>query len=114
MVWVQIRPPDSGFVAAFTRRMIRAPSAPGGAGAPSRAGATAQPVEQQIDSHRRHLGLMLGVGRLWLWHGWPVDGDGRALMQQVRARAKETVDQVPIKRVHPTADRHRAAARGHV
>lgn len=55
------------------------------------------------------VAVMVG-GQLRLWEGWPVDWDGRALMREVAAAAQRTVARAPITRVHPTSDRHRAAA----
>jgi cytosine/adenosine deaminase-related metal-dependent hydrolase len=60
--------------------------------------------------NRDQIVAVMVAGRLRLWRGWPVDWDGRELMRQVRAVAVDTVEKAPIKRVHPTADRHRAAA----
>ena len=48
------------------------------------------------------------AGRLRLWHGWPVDWDARALMEQVRERAATAIANAPIQRIHPTATEHRA------
>ena len=48
------------------------------------------------------------AGRMRLWHGWPIDWDARALMQQVRQRAAGAVANAPIQRIHATADVHRA------
>jgi 5-methylthioadenosine/S-adenosylhomocysteine deaminase len=60
--------------------------------------------------NRDQIVAVMVAGRLRLWQGWPVDWDGRALMRQVAAVAKDIVARAPIQRVHPTADRHRAAA----
>jgi cytosine/adenosine deaminase-related metal-dependent hydrolase len=50
-------------------------------------------------------------GRLRLWHGWPLDWDGRALLREVDEAARGAVSRAPIKRVHPTSDAHRAQVR---
>ena len=42
-------------------------------------------------------------GRLRLWQGWPVDWDGRALLQEVREVARERVARAPIHKVQPLA-----------
>lgn len=59
--------------------------------------------------NRDQIVAVMVAGRLRLWKGWPVDWDGRALMQQVAEAAKATVARAPIKRVHPTSAQHRAA-----
>ncbi len=46
-------------------------------------------------------------GRLRLWHGWPTDWDGRALMRKVAELARDAVARAPIKRIHPTTTGHR-------
>lgn len=40
------------------------------------------------------------AGRLRLWQGWPVDWDGRALLAEVRAKARDEVARAPIHKVH--------------
>ena len=60
----------------------------------------------RFGSRDQIVGVMVG-GRLRLWQGWPIDWDGRALMRQVAAIAKEAVARAPIKRVHPTSTTHR-------
>jgi 5-methylthioadenosine/S-adenosylhomocysteine deaminase len=49
-------------------------------------------------------------GRLRLWRGWPVDWDGRALMQEIAERARVAVQSAPIQRIHPVSRQHRLAA----
>ncbi|MDB5956181.1 amidohydrolase family protein [Ramlibacter sp.] len=51
-------------------------------------------------------------GVLRLWQGWPLAWDARALLQQVRAVAREDIARAPIQRVHPTADEHRRRSAG--
>ncbi len=53
-------------------------------------------------------------GRLRLWRGQPLDWDGEALLDEVDAVARRAVELAPIRRVHPTADRHRASVRAGV
>lgn len=52
-------------------------------------------------------------GQLRLWHGWPVDWDGKALLREVATIARRDVARAPIHRVHPTADAHRAQSANH-
>ncbi|MDB5656135.1 MAG: amidohydrolase [Tardiphaga sp.] len=59
--------------------------------------------------NRDQIVAVMVAGRLRLWQGWPVDWDGRALMQRITAAARDSVARAPIQRVHPTADAHRAA-----
>jgi cytosine/adenosine deaminase-related metal-dependent hydrolase len=59
--------------------------------------------------NRDQIAGVLVAGRLRLWQGWPVDWDGRALVRQVGAVAKETVARAPIKRVHLPSQQHRTA-----
>jgi len=44
-----------------------------------------------------------------LWKGWPLDWDGRALLDEVRAIAQTAVANAPIHKVHPVSAAHRAA-----
>jgi 5-methylthioadenosine/S-adenosylhomocysteine deaminase len=60
--------------------------------------------------NRDQIVAVMVAGRLRLWKGWPLDWDGPALMQQVTAAARDAVVRAPIKRVHPTSEKHRAAA----
>ena len=41
------------------------------------------------------------AGQLRLWNGWPVDWDGRALLDEVRRVARTSVAKAPIRKVHP-------------
>jgi 5-methylthioadenosine/S-adenosylhomocysteine deaminase len=50
------------------------------------------------------------AGRLRLWHGWPVDWDGRVLMHEIAKRARDAVGRAQIERIHPSSSEHRAAA----
>jgi 5-methylthioadenosine/S-adenosylhomocysteine deaminase len=63
--------------------------------------------------NRDQIVAVMVAGKLRLWRGWPPDWDGRALMRQVAALAKDAVAKAPIQRVHPTADQHRAAIDPH-
>jgi cytosine/adenosine deaminase-related metal-dependent hydrolase len=60
--------------------------------------------------NRDQIVAVMVAGQLRLWKGWPVDWDGRALMKQITAAARDAVGRAPIKRVHPTTDVHRSAA----
>ena len=51
------------------------------------------------------------AGRPRLWRGWPVDWDGRRLIDDVRRRARKAVTDAPVQIVHPTATEHRKACR---
>ena len=52
-------------------------------------------------------------GALRLWHGWPLDWDGPALVAELRELATRAVQQAPIQRIHPpsTQDRLQRLAR---
>ncbi len=52
------------------------------------------------------------AGRPRLWRGWPVDWDARALLDDVRRRARKIVADAPVTIVHPTATEHRRGRRG--
>jgi len=47
------------------------------------------------------------AGQLRLWHGWPIDWDGRALMQKVSNRINDAIKNAPIHKVHPSSTEHR-------
>lgn len=47
------------------------------------------------------------AGRPRLWHGWPTDWDGPALVQHAAKLARDVVGKAPIRRLHPTSDDHR-------
>ena len=61
--------------------------------------------------NRDQIEAVFVAGRLRLWHGWPTDWDGRALMRKVAELARDAVARAPIKRVHPTSTAHRAGRR---
>lgn len=61
--------------------------------------------------NRDQIAAVMVAGKLRLWQGWPLDWDGRALIEQVAAAARETVARAPIKRVHLPSAQHRAAAK---
>ncbi|WP_204497567.1 amidohydrolase family protein [Aquibacillus albus] len=46
------------------------------------------------------------AGQLRLWHGWPTDWDGKALMREVSQRVNEAIDQAPIQKIHPSSTEH--------
>jgi 5-methylthioadenosine/S-adenosylhomocysteine deaminase len=62
--------------------------------------------------NRDQIVAVFVAGRLRLWHGWPVDWDGRALMHEIAKRARDAVGRAPIQRIHPVSSEHRAAALG--
>jgi 5-methylthioadenosine/S-adenosylhomocysteine deaminase len=62
--------------------------------------------------NRDQIVAVFVAGRLRLWHGWPVDWDGRVLMHEIAKRAREAVARAPIQRIHPVSSEHRAAAMG--
>ncbi|UQZ90221.1 S-adenosylhomocysteine deaminase [Deltaproteobacteria bacterium Smac51] len=53
--------------------------------------------------NRSQIEAVFVGGRLRLWQGWPVDWDGKALMERINKLAGEAVAQAPIKRVHGTS-----------
>ncbi|QJQ97035.1 amidohydrolase family protein [Halomonas sp. PA5] len=68
---------------------------------------------------REQITAVFTNGQLRLWQGWPLDWDGRALMQEVRQAASSAVAGASILRIHPTSDEHRkerqrATSRGSV
>lgn len=50
--------------------------------------------------NRDQIVAVMVAGKLRLWKGWPADWDGRALMQQITAAARDAVGRAPIQRVH--------------
>jgi 5-methylthioadenosine/S-adenosylhomocysteine deaminase len=61
--------------------------------------------------NRDQIEAVFVAGRLRLWHGWPTDWDGHALMRKVAELARDAVARAPIKRIHPTSAVHRAGRR---
>jgi 5-methylthioadenosine/S-adenosylhomocysteine deaminase len=61
--------------------------------------------------NRDQIVAVFVAGRLRLWHGWPVDWDGRALMHEIAKRARDAVRRAPIQRIHPVSGEHRATTR---
>ena len=57
--------------------------------------------------NRDQIAAVFVAGRLRLWHGWPVDWDGRALMRQVSELARQAVARAPIQHIHPSSTEHR-------
>ena len=57
--------------------------------------------------NRDQIKVVVSNGRLRPWQGWPVDGNARALLDQVRDAATHAVDRAPIYRVHPVSEKHR-------
>ena len=58
--------------------------------------------------NRDQIAAVFTAGRLRLWHGWPVDWDGPALLRRVAEVARDAVARAPIRRVHPRSTEHRA------
>lgn len=58
--------------------------------------------------NRDQIAAVFTAGRLRLWHGWPVDWDGRALLRDVARVARDAVARAPIQRVHHHSTEHRA------
>lgn len=58
---------------------------------------------------RDQIEAVFVAGRMRLWKGWPLDWDGRALLDEVRATAQTAIANAPIHKVHPTSAVHRAA-----
>jgi len=67
-------------------------------------------------ANRDQIVAVVVAGKLRLWRGWPVDWDGRALLDEVRRIAGDAVAQAPIQKIHPPSRAHRAEidARGWV
>lgn len=59
-------------------------------------------------ANRDQIVAVVVAGKLRLWHGWPVDWNARALLDQVATTAREVVARAPIQRVHPPSAEHRA------
>jgi len=53
---------------------------------------------------RDQIDAVFTNGRLRMAHGWPVDWDARALMEEIRVRAASAIARAPLHRIHPTAD----------
>jgi 5-methylthioadenosine/S-adenosylhomocysteine deaminase len=52
-------------------------------------------------------------GTMRLWCGWPIDSDGRALVDDLREHVSRAIGSAPIQRIHPLSavDRRRRLAR---
>jgi cytosine/adenosine deaminase-related metal-dependent hydrolase len=63
--------------------------------------------------NRDQIDAVFVAGALRLWHGWPLDWDGRALVDEVRELAARAIAAAPILRIHPLSaeDRRRRLAR---
>ena len=63
--------------------------------------------------NREQIDAVFVDGKLRLWHGWPLDWDGRALVTDVRELASRAIAQAPIQRIHPSSshDRQQRLAR---
>ncbi|WGW12813.1 amidohydrolase family protein [Saxibacter everestensis] len=60
-------------------------------------------------ANRDQIEAVIVDGRLRLERGWPVDWDGRALIEEARNLSDHVVASSPITRVDPAASEHRAA-----
>ena len=60
---------------------------------------------------REQIRAVFVGGRMRLWNGWPIDWDGRSLLDRAREAARQAIAAAPIQRVHATAEQHRAAQR---
>lgn len=63
-------------------------------------------------ANRDQIRCVVVGGQPRLWRGWPIDWDGRALVEQARKAGQEVVERAPITRIHPTAAEHRARSAG--
>jgi 5-methylthioadenosine/S-adenosylhomocysteine deaminase len=63
--------------------------------------------------NRDQIDAVFVDGALRLWHGWPLDWDGRALVDDLREIAGRAIAAAPIQRIHPLSgiDRRRRLAR---
>jgi 5-methylthioadenosine/S-adenosylhomocysteine deaminase len=58
-------------------------------------------------ANRDQIVAVVVNGRLRLWHGWPSDWDGRALVEEAARVARDAVEAAQIERIHPTSTEHR-------
>ena len=63
--------------------------------------------------NRDQIDAVFVDGALRLWHGWPLDWDARALVDELRETAARAIAAAPIQRIHPPSavDRQRRLAR---
>ncbi|WP_437113490.1 amidohydrolase family protein [Streptomyces venezuelae] len=61
---------------------------------------------------RDQISAVFVDGRLRLWHGWPTDWDGRALVREAAETGPEVVRRARIQRVDPDPDRTARRAPG--
>ena len=59
-------------------------------------------------ANRDQITAVFVGGRLRLWRGWPVDWDGRELLERGEELAREVVAAAPVHRVHPRSTEVRA------
>lgn len=58
-------------------------------------------------ANRDQITAVVVQGQLRLWHGWPTDWDGPALITQATEMAREVLTRAGIRRTQPTAAQHR-------
>ncbi|MBL1104226.1 amidohydrolase family protein [Streptomyces sp. 5-8] len=63
------------------------------------------PWELVRRGNRDQLSAVYVGGRLRLWHGWPPDWDGPALVRQAAELARRVVERAEVTRAHPTSVR---------
>ena len=62
--------------------------------------------------NRSQIMAVFVAGKLQLLDGWPVDWDGRALMDDVTGVATKIMAAAPIRKLHPFSAEHRRAGHG--
>ncbi|MYW16375.1 amidohydrolase family protein, partial [Streptomyces sp. SID2955] len=63
------------------------------------------PWELVRRGNRDQLTAVFVAGRLRLWHGWPPDWDGPALVHRAAELARQVVSRAEVTRAHPTSVR---------
>ncbi|MFI9244758.1 amidohydrolase family protein [Streptomyces sp. NPDC053086] len=63
------------------------------------------PWELVRRGNRDQLTAVFVAGRLRLWHGWPPDWDGPALVHRAAELARRVVERAEVTRAHPTSVR---------
>jgi len=64
-------------------------------------------------ANRDQIVAVVVAGRLRLWHGWPLDWNARALLDDVARAARDAVARAPIQKVHASSAAHAAEVRRH-
>ncbi|CAM00006.1 cytosine/adenosine deaminase-related metal-dependent hydrolase [Saccharopolyspora erythraea NRRL 2338] len=52
-------------------------------------------------ANRDQITAVVVAGRLRLWRGWPVDWDGRELLEEAAKTGREVVARAPLRKIHP-------------